>query len=122
MAWQKGESGNPTGIGGFKRGQSGNPGGRPKVLKEIQELARSHCPRAIETLAGIMDAPQSSRRDRIAAAIALLDRGYGKSAQSVESTVRHVDPDSLSDAELAAIIASCRDDDGEPPEDQGEVH
>ena len=37
----------------FQKGQSGNPGGRPKADFAIQELARSHGPAAIETLAKI---------------------------------------------------------------------
>ena len=35
----------------FPKGQSGNPGGRPKVLGEVQELARQHAPSAIVELA-----------------------------------------------------------------------
>jgi hypothetical protein len=34
----------------FKPGQSGNPGGRPRVLAELQELARSHAPEVIKEL------------------------------------------------------------------------
>jgi hypothetical protein len=26
----------------FQKGQAGNPGGRPKVLAEVEELARQH--------------------------------------------------------------------------------
>jgi arylsulfatase len=35
----------------FRKGQSGNPGGRPKVMGDVQELARQHAPRVIVELA-----------------------------------------------------------------------
>jgi hypothetical protein len=35
----------------FQKGQSGNPGGRPKVLGDVQELARQHAPKIIVELA-----------------------------------------------------------------------
>jgi len=34
----------------FKKGRSGNPGGRPKVVSEIQALAREKSPGMIEIL------------------------------------------------------------------------
>ena len=34
----------------FPKGMSGNPGGRPKVLGDVQELARQQSPEAINTL------------------------------------------------------------------------
>src|SRR5262249_34005574 len=37
----------------FKPGQSGNPGGRPRVLGDVQELARQKSPEAINTLSNI---------------------------------------------------------------------
>ena len=39
----------------FPKGVSGNPGGRPKVLGDVQDLARERSPEAINTLAAIMD-------------------------------------------------------------------
>ena len=61
----------------FKKGQSGNPGGRPKVVAEVNELARAHIAEAIETLASIMTNPKSAPAARVSAANALLDRDYG---------------------------------------------
>ena len=69
---------------GFLPGQSGNPGGRPKDIGGVQDLARQHTALAIETLVQIM---QHGDRDaaRVAAAQALLDRGWGKAVQSIET-------------------------------------
>src|SRR5262249_37852770 len=74
---------NPTGKGGFKKGVSGNPSGRPHMLQAIAPMARRHAAAAIRTLAEIAQkgSPDSAR---IAAAVALLDRGFGRPAASVE--------------------------------------
>jgi hypothetical protein len=40
-----------------------------------------------------------SDKVQAAAAIALLDHGFGKPAQSIQSTMTRVDPDKLTDAE-----------------------
>jgi hypothetical protein len=67
----------------FRKGESGNPGGRPKVLGEIQELARQHVPSAIAELARLA-LKAKSETARIAAIRELLDRGYGRPRQAVE--------------------------------------
>ena len=69
--------------GQFVKGVSGNPGGRPAQAAEIVEAARARSLDAIATLDEIM---RTSADDsaRIAAARALLDRGYGKPAQSID--------------------------------------
>ena len=84
----------------FKPGQSGNPGGRPAVVKNIQELARAHTADAIAALVAALKEP----RERVAAATALLDRGYGRPEQT--HTVRRITRiEDLTDEELANLAA-----------------
>jgi Family of unknown function (DUF5681) len=64
----------------FKPGQSGNPAGR---AKGIEALARVHTAEALETLVNALRSP----KERVPAAIALLDRGWGKPKQTVEGSV-----------------------------------
>ena len=67
----------------FEKGKSGNPGGRPKVVGEVRELARTHTGEAVETLVSIMKNPKAAPAARVSAANALLDRGYGKPPQHI---------------------------------------
>ena len=65
----------------FEKGKSGNPGGRPKDVAEVRSLARQHGPGAIEKLAELMGS--DNERTAVAACEAILNRGYGRPAQSV---------------------------------------
>ncbi len=64
--------------GRFMKGQSGNPGGRPKIFTEVKQAAREHTEAAIETLVGVMNNEEATAAARVAAANAILDRGWGK--------------------------------------------
>ena len=64
------------------KGQSGNPGGRPKEEVDIRKLARSRGKQAIDALYEIMCDEKAPPAARIAASVALLDRGYGRPEQS----------------------------------------
>ncbi len=75
---------NPTGKGGWAKGQSGNPGGRPKEVGHVRDLARLHTEQAINTLAEIMQDDSERASARVAAAEALLARGWGRPLQTVE--------------------------------------
>ncbi|MGC5779491.1 DUF5681 domain-containing protein [Methylobacterium sp. NFXW15] len=67
----------------FQPGQSGNPGGRPKASARVRDAAREHTERALQVLVEIATEGESEAA-RVAAANAILDRGYGKPSQPVD--------------------------------------
>ena len=58
---------------------------RARNLTEIRSLARSHTRTAIRVLVGIMRSEDATPAARVSAANAILDRGWGKAAQPLES-------------------------------------
>ena len=88
----------------WMKGQSGNPGGRPRELDGIQKLARENGPLAIQVLAQVAKSGKSEAA-RVAAANALLDRGFGKPSQWILSDpADYRKASDYSNEELIAII------------------
>jgi hypothetical protein len=55
-----------------------------KTPTQIRSLARSHTESAVNTLVGIMNQAEAPPAARVAAANAILDRGWGKPAQPID--------------------------------------
>jgi hypothetical protein len=97
---------NKTGKGGFKPGVSGNPGGRAKkAIGNLGLAARQLAGECLETLTAIMrgEIKGVTPRDRLAAAMHLLDRGYGKPTQAIDLIMLGKKISELSTAELIEL-------------------
>jgi hypothetical protein len=91
----------------FQKGQIPNPKGRPKDIYNVAALARTLTRKAIETLDTIMADKEVAASARVAAAVAILDRGWGKPMQAHDVRL-NVEIRNLSDVELLELINEYR--------------
>jgi hypothetical protein len=88
---------------GGRRPGAGRPRGRPNhVARDIAVLARQYSGEALAIIVAIMTDRKAPHSVRLAAALAVLDRGHGRPTQHMLVDLE-VDPNELSDAQLAAI-------------------
>lgn len=102
---------------GGKRSGAGRPAGAKSRAtienkRTLSEMAQEHSEDAILTLANIMKDCESPPNARVAAANALLDRGYGKPRQEVDhsSTDGSMTPITGFDIVVASAPASDADE------------
>ena len=74
---------------GFQKGTSGNPKGKPPIIREVQQLARTYTEDAVEALHEVFMDRRANGSARVQAAVAMLDRGWGRPKQSVDVSVDH---------------------------------
>lgn len=100
---------------GFQKGQVSNPKGREPIVREVQALAKQQTELAVNTLVEIMTNEKTNGSARVQAAVALLDRGWGRPKQSVDNKVDH-------DASgLAAALDALRERESKAIADQRPV-
>ena len=98
-----GKVGKPKGAPKSGGRQKGTPN---KATREIKAIAQPYGPEAIATLAEIMRHSESEPA-RVAAANALLDRGYGKPSQTVavDQTLTMIDERAETEALIRELSA-----------------
>ncbi|MCZ6611237.1 MAG: hypothetical protein O6941_01270 [Planctomycetota bacterium] len=84
-------------------------------IADVRDLARKHTAVAVETLALVMNSAKAPWSARIQAANSILDRGWGKSPQTIEREPTAYDNLTLDQrlALIAAIDALDADESGE---------
>ena len=78
--------------GKYAPGVSGNPGGRPKLVREVVELARQHTEFAIEQLVEIARDGRNEMA-RVKALELLLNRAHGSPVTEIELEQKRQDDD-----------------------------
>jgi hypothetical protein len=96
------ESGQVAPATAFQPGQSGNPGGRPAITPYAKQYLDRLVPKALETLKKNLD--HEDARVQLTAAVEVLNRRFGRPAQTV-ITLSEEPAERKTSAELNAMLA-----------------
>lgn len=98
-----------TGHGGRRAGAGRKPGKVSQAKRDLAEAAKEHADAALQVLVDVAGDETASPSARISAAVAILDRGYGRPPQAVAVS----NPDGTLQPTRIEIVAVGLDD---PPE------
>jgi hypothetical protein len=76
-----------------------------KIVGEVRDLARKATPMAIQTLERIAADLKAPPAAQVAAAVALLDRAWGRPSQAVDLNMQNKPIEERTDTELMAVVA-----------------
>lgn len=103
-------------VGGKRTGSGRKPGRLSAHKVELAKLAQKSAPEALACVLEIMRDRSARPNERLSAATAILDRGFGRPFQSVhvsgpnEGPIQMIDPTRMSDAALSEVLAAMAHD------------
>jgi hypothetical protein len=117
----------------WKPGASANPGGKPKrpvtieerkAIADVKALAKERSEEAIKTLVDVVGNQKAPPAARVAAAEAILNRGWGRPTQPVQAEVSIFErlTDVECDTLIAALESSLEDEAGLAGSSSGTTH
>lgn len=96
----------------IQKGMVLNPTGRPKDVGKVRELAKQFTREALETIVDLMLCPDEKGSVRLAAAEAILSRGWGRPEQSVNVTHNEVPIEQRTTYDLIRILDELKGEGG----------